>query len=196
VSDNASLTFDNIVSDESLFRQGIMSGLICYTLFLFLPIVLHKLFKQVNEGVANLMVLLAVVNVPIYFTNIQNEFAVLSLVSGATYLNGFSVEQIQSQVLFHLEQYDNGMRVIHIFSGLWLFPFGYLVLKSGFLPKVLGIFLMVGCFGYLINFIGGFLFHNYADIGIARFVSLPASIGEIGICLWLLIIGIRDKRTP
>jgi len=82
-----------------------------------------------------------------------------------------------------------------LFWGLWLLPFGYLVFKSGFLPKLLGIFLMAGCFGYLINFIGGFLIPNYGDLGISRMISLPASIGEIGICLWLLIIGVRHKQT-
>jgi hypothetical protein len=76
-----------------------------------------------------------------------------------------------------------------------LLPFGYLVFKSGFLPKVLGIFLMMGCFGYLINFIGGFLFPGYADLGIASFISIPGSIGEIGICLWLLIMEAKEKSV-
>lgn len=77
------------------------------------------------------------------------------------------------------------------FWGLWLLLLGYLVFRSGFLPKVLGILLMIGCFGYLINFTGGFLIRSYADLGIARIIALPASIGEIGLCLWLLIAGIK-----
>jgi hypothetical protein len=81
-----------------------------------------------------------------------------------------------------------------VFWGLWLLPFGYLVYKSGFLPKILGILLMAGCFGYLVNFLGGFLFPQYASIGIAKFVSLPATLGEIGTCLWLLIIGLKKTR--
>jgi hypothetical protein len=194
VWDNAAITFNNIVANQTLFRLGIVSGLICYTFFLFLPIVLYKLFNPVNDNYAKLMVVLAVISVPIYFINVQNEFTILSLVSSSNYLNGFSTEQIQSMVMLYLDQYENGMRIVHIFSGLWLFPFGYLVYKSGFLPKFFGILLMLGCFGYLINFLGNSLVPNYSKIGIASFIQLPASLGEIGICLWLLIIGIKDKK--
>ncbi len=194
-SDNASLTFQNIISSESLFRFGIVSGLLCYGFFLFLPLQLYKLFKPVNENYAKLMVLLAVIAVPMYFINVQNEFSVLSLISTSSHFYGLSAEQIQSQVLLYLEQYDNGMRVIHIFSGIWLLPFGYLVFKSGFLPKVLGILLMLGCFGYLINLLGNMLIPGYRELGISFYISLPASLGEIGICLWLMIIGVRDNKT-
>jgi hypothetical protein len=194
-SENASLTFQNIVSSESLFRFGIVSGLLCYGFFLFLPLQLYKLFKPVDENYAKLMVLLAVVVVPMYFINVQNEFAILSLIGTSSNFYGLSAEQIQSQVLLCLEQYDNGMRVIHIFSGLWLFPFGYLVFKSGFLPKAFGILLMLGCFGYLINFIGNTLDSEYSKIGISFYLSLPASLGEIGICLWLLIMGAKEKSV-
>lgn len=194
VEDNASLTFQNITSQESLFRLWIVSGLLCYTFFLFLPLVLYKLLKPVNENNAKLMVLLAVISVPIFFLNAQNLFNVLSLVNGTNNYLGFSVEQIQSQVMLYLNQYDNGLRIVHIFSGLWLFPFGYLVFKSGFLPKFFGILLMLGCFGYLINFLGNTLISNYSEIGIASYIQLPASLGEIGICFWLLIIGAKENK--
>ena len=194
VSDNPALTFHNIASNESLYRLGIVSGLLCYTFFLFLPLALYRLLKQVNENYAILMVLLAVISVPMFFINVQNEFTVLSLVSDSNSLKGFSAEQIQSQVLLYLDHYDNGMRLIHIFSGLWLFPFGYLVFKSNFLPKILGVLLMLGCFGYLTNFLGRTLFPNYSKLGISKFISLPASLGEIGTCLWLLILGVKQNK--
>ena len=195
VWDNATTTFNNIVGNQTLFRLGIVGGLICYTSFLFLPIVLYKLFKPVNENYAKIMVLLAVISVPIYSINVQNQFTVLSLASSSNYLNGFSTEQMKSMVMLYLEQYENGMRIVHIFSGLWLFPFGYLVYKSGFIPKFLGILLMLGCFGYLINFAGNTLVSNYSEIGIGKYIQLPASLGEIGICLWLLIIGIKPSNN-
>lgn len=195
VWDNAPITFNNIVSNQSLFRLGIVSGLICYTFFLFLPLVLYKLLKPVNDNYAKLMVLLAVISVPIYFVNVQNAFTILSLVSSSNYLNGFSTEQIKSMVMLYLDQYENGMRIVHIFSGFWLFPFGYLVFKSGFLPKFLGILLMLGCFGYLINFTGNTLISNYSEIGIGKYIQLPASLGEIGICLWLLFMGVKENET-
>ncbi|MBS1737234.1 MAG: DUF4386 domain-containing protein [Bacteroidetes bacterium] len=193
--DNASLTFQNITASETLFRFGIAGGLLCYILFLFLPIVLYKLLRQVNEDMAKLMVLLAIISVPMYFINVQHELTALSLVKNSAYLNSFSTEQIQSQVLFYINQYDDGMRLVHIFSGLWLFPFGYLVFKSNFLPKILGVLLMLGCIGYLLNSFGRSLIKNYSALGIASYISLPASIGEIGTCLWLLIAGVKEKQV-
>ena len=193
--DNALLNFQNIANSETLFRLGIATGLLCYIFFLFLPLVLYKLFRQVNESMAKLMVLLAIISVPMYFINIQNEFTALSFIKNPDYLKVFSSEQMQSQVLFYIKQYDDGMRLIHIFSGLWLFPFGYLVYKSNFLPKIFGILLMVGCLGYVINFFGRTLLPNYSELGISSYISLPASIGEIGICLWFLIVGAKNKIT-
>lgn len=141
------------------------------------------------------MVILAVVSVPISFINMQKKFAILSLISGTGYLDGFSATQIQSQVLFYLDQYDNGILIVSLFWGLWLFPFGYLVFKSGMLPKILGILLMLGCFSYLINFMGNTLIPDYSKLGVSAFISLPASQGEIGTCLWLLIAGAKDHRN-
>lgn len=195
VWDNASVTFNNILESETLFRLGIVAGIICYTAFLILPIVLYKLLNQINKTYAIGMVTLAVISVPLSLVNLLNKVNVLTLIDKAQYLQVIEADELQAQVLLYLDFYNNGIEIASVFWGLWLLPFGYLVFKSGFLPKILGICLMAGCFGYLTNFIGGFLFQNYAGLGIARFVSLPGSIGEIGICLWLLIIGIKDKQA-
>lgn len=195
-ADRASLIYQNIASSQRLFRFGIVAGLLCYTFFLFLPLVLYKLLKPVNENYAKLMVLLAILSVPVFFLNVQNLFSLLSLIKNGEIKLGLSTKQIQQQVMLYLNQYNNGLRIVHIFSGLWLFPFGYLVFKSGFLPKILGILLMLGCFGYLINFLGHTLIDNYySKFGISSYISLPASIGEIGTCLWLLIMGTKDDKT-
>ncbi len=97
--------------------------------------------------------------------------------------------ELQTQVMLYLTNYANGIEISQIFWGLGLFPFGYLVFKSGFLPKFLGILLMAGCFGYLITFFGGFLYPDFHKTLISDIVGMPAPIGEIGICLWLLIMG-------
>jgi len=191
VWDNAASTFENIADNQMLFRLGIISGLACYIFFLFLPFALYRLLKPVDAGFSKLMVILAILSVPVYFINVQNQFTILSLVNDSGYSNAFSTDQIQAMVMLYLDQYENGMRMVHIFSGLWLFPFGYLVYKSKFLPKFLGILLMLGCFSYLINFTGNTLLSNYPETGIGKYISLPATIGEIGICLWLLIIGVK-----
>ena len=194
VWDNPVTTFNNIKTSETLFRFGIVSSLVCYVFFLLLPVALYKLLKPVNEFYAKLMVLLAVISVPISFINIQNKFAVLSIINGE-HFKTFTNEQLQSQVMFYLNQYDNGILMVSVFWGLWLFPLGYLVYKSGILPKVLGVLLMLGCLGYLINFLGNSLIADYSSFGISKYISKPASFGEIGICLWLLIMGAKESKT-
>ena len=141
------------------------------------------------------MVILAAVSVPISLMNLSNKFAVLSLMEDAGSI-GLDPKQLQSAVMFHLNQYSKGIQLVSIFWGLWLFPFGYLIFKSRFIPKILGIFLMAGCFGYLINFTGNFFFKTYPEAGISGFIALPASIGEIATCLYLLIAGTKHKEHP
>lgn len=191
VMDDAAQTFKNIQSYEMLFRVGVISGLVCYIAFLILPIVLYKLLSHVNAYYAVAMVALAVISVPISLHNLLEKFAILELIGNPMYLAEYGAEKLPFYVMHHLVEYGHGIRLVSVFWGLWLFPFGYLVFRSGFLPKTLGILLMAGCFGYLTNFFGNFLISNYKDMGIAGFISLPASFGEIGICLYLLIIGVK-----
>ena len=188
---DASRTFQNIQSSETLFRLGILASIICYIAFLFLPLVLYKLLSEVNKTQAIAMVALAVASVPVSLVNLLNKFAVLTLIAKP---ESFETTQLHAQVLLNLNYYNNGIHIASVFWGLWLFPFGYLVYKSGLLPKVLGIFLMAGCIGYIINSFGSLVSPiGYKELGIASILRIPASIGEIGICLWLLIMGAKEK---
>lgn len=192
VWNDAQATFNNIKASETLFRFGIYAGIVCYTAFLLLPIVLYKLLQHVNKTHAIAMVALALTSVPISLFNLTHKLAVLTLISKPEY---FSAADLPGQVLLQLEYYNNGIDVAAVFWGLWLFPFGYLVFKSGMLPKILGILLMAGCFGYIINLTGGLLFPTqYNALGISGYVSIPSGLGEIGTCLWLLIAGVRIKK--
>lgn len=187
---DAAATLAKISESESMFSLGILAGLLCYIAFLFLPLILYRLLQHVNKDYAIAMVALAAVSVPFSLFNLMYKVNVLTVIRNADYLI-MDLSAKQTEVLLLLMYYNNGIQIVSVFWGLWLFPFGYLVFKSGFLPRILGILLMLGCFGYLINFIGDFLFIGYADLGIARFVSLPASLGEIGSCLWLIVMGAR-----
>lgn len=187
---DASATVKNIVASESLFRLGIAVGLVSDVVFLLLPLVLYKLLSPVNKSAAVLMVAFAVIYVPIGFVAVANQLDILSLLNGDTYQQAFTPDQLHARVMSLMDAYDNRILVSEIFWGLWLLPFGYLVFKSSFLPKILGIFLMLGCFSYLISFFMQILFPHQTVPG---FVMWPATFGEIGICLWLLIMGVRKK---
>lgn len=186
---SASKTFENITNSEFLFRLGIVSGIITFLIYILLPLALYKLLHEVNKLYAHLMVIFVLVSVPIYFVNILNRFSVLTLINSPEYLEKLGAIQLQTQVMLLIDRYNNGLEILQIFWGLWLFPFGYLVYKSGFLPKLLGILLMAGCFGYLITFFGGFLYPDFNKTIISEIVGYPAPLGEFGICLWLLIMG-------
>ncbi|MBS1682083.1 MAG: DUF4386 domain-containing protein [Bacteroidetes bacterium] len=194
VRSDAALTVKNIIESESLFKFGIVAGVLCYTAFLLLPLVLYKLLKDVNNDFAVAMVALAIVSVPFSLVNLLNKMSVLTLIDGKQYLVTLA-DQLQAQVFQYLDFYSTGISLISIFWGLWLFPFGFLVYKSGFLPKVLGALLMAGCFGYLINFFGSFFSEAYQNSVVADYISLPAAVGEIGTCLWLLIFGVKTKSV-
>jgi Domain of unknown function (DUF4386) len=192
---DAAKTFQQISESPTLFRMSIVSSAICYVAFLLLPFVLYKLLNSVNEISAKLMIILAVVSVPVSMLNLQNKYAVLTLINGSNYLQSFDASQIQSQMMLSLENYDRGILIVSIFWGLWLLPFGFLVYKSGFLPKILGVLLMLGCCGYLINFVGNTMFENFGESLISSIASKPAALGEIGTCLWLLIRGMNEKAV-
>ena len=186
---NPGITVTNIQANELLFRFGILANIACSLFFLFLPLCLYRLLSSVNKRMAQLMVILAVISVPIALSNVQNKIDIIPLLNNEIYLQSTSFESLESMVFFQLDQYNSGMLILQLFWGLWLLPFGWLVFKSGFLPKILGIILMAGCFSYLINFLGYLLIENYYSLGVASIVQIPASIGEIGICLWLLFTG-------
>lgn len=192
--ENPALTFQNISSSVQLFRLSIAGSIICYIAFTLLPLVLYQLLKEVDGTYAKLMVILALISVPISFINLQNKFSVLTLIEGADYLKVFDIKQLQAQMMLLLSNYNKGLLIAQVFWGLWLFPFGYLVYKSRFLPKILGIFLMLGCFGYLINVFGRTAFPHFSDFAILNYITLPATIGEIGTCLWLLLVGVQNKK--
>ncbi len=176
VSGDAAATVSNIQSSLMLFRFGIVSDLVGQVFHIFLALALYELFKTVNKTQALLMLVLALVPVPIAMLNQLNQFAVLPLLGGAS----------QSQVMFFLNLHNFGVLIAQIFWGLWLFPLGFLVFKSGFVPKILGLFLIIAGFGYVIDSFGKFLSPSYSLT-----ISVFTFIGEVLFLLWLLIKGVK-----
>jgi hypothetical protein len=113
----------------------------------------------------------------------------LSLATDLRYAAAFTPEHLQANVVLALGEYRHGMHITKLFWGLWLFPFGYLVFKSKFMPKVLGVLLMIGCASYMVDVFGRLLISNYAELHVTRYVLKPAGIAEVVTCLWLLFAG-------
>jgi hypothetical protein len=192
VSGDAAATAKNIMASESQFRIGFVSNLLAAVFFLLAAWALYVVLKPVNKDLALLFLLLNLGGVVVECVNMLNLFAALLLLSGADYLNIFQVDQLQALAMFFLNLYDNGFMIAQIFYGAWLFPLGYLVFKSGFLPRILGIVLMIHCFGWLMYFFQFFLF---PDFDVITYISFPLGfIAEFGLTLWLLIKGVNVEQ--
>jgi hypothetical protein len=185
VPEDAAATANNIVASESLFRLGFMSNLITFTVNVFVAVLLYKLLKPVNRGIASLMVILILIGLAIGMLNELNQFAAL-LTLGA---DNLTATQSQALASLFLDIYEHGFTIAHIFWGLWLFPMGYSIFRSGFLPKVVGILLIIAGMGYLVDFT---LFLLFPDVTLT--VSNFTFIGEVALMFWLLIKGVNVEQ--
>jgi hypothetical protein len=188
-------TVSSLRASQTLFKLGISAGIICYLAFILLSLTLYQLLSPVGKNAASLMVILVLVSIPISFVNLIYQLDILSLLNGEHYSIFFTQAQIHGQFSLLLDHYKNGIFLLKIFWGLWLFPFGYLVYKSGFIPKLFGILLMVGCFSYVIGFFCKLFWVDFSLTVFARLFSTPQQIAEIGICFWLLIMGARQRKN-
>ena len=190
VNGNAAETASNILSSAPLFRLGIVVYLLCQVSYAFLVVTLYRLLKGIDRNLALLMLVFVVAAISIAFLNILNQFAALVFLSGADYLLVFEPDQMNSLVQVFLRLFECGIYIVEIFSGLWLLPFGLLVIKSGFIPRILGILLIIACIGYLLDSLIFILLPEGVEI-VTTYITIPSAIGEISIILWLIIKGVR-----
>jgi len=187
VRGDAAATANNVIASESLFRFGIVGNLFTFIANIFLALALYQLLKVVNKNMASLMVILFLVGVPIAMLNELTQLAILQLLGGADYLKAYPTDQLQALAYLLLRLHDQGLLIAHIFFGLWLLPMGYLVFKSGFIPKIVGVLLVIAGVGYVVQSFAAFLGYN---VNIILFTGL----GELVFLLWLLIKGVNVEQ--
>jgi hypothetical protein len=194
VAGDAAATARRITDAQLVYRIGILSDLISLIVWIFLVVGLYRLLKHVDSGLAMLMLTSAVVIVPIGFVDLIVQVAPLILLSGADFLSVFSKPQLDGLALGALTLRVNGLFVASAFWGLWLFPFGMLVIRSGFLPRILGILIIVAGSAYLI---GSFTWIVLpAQRQVVALVTLPFyALGELSMIAWLLVKGAK-LRIP
>ena len=195
VQNNIAETTKNILSNEFLFRFGILNSFASQIVFVFLGLSLFSLFENVNKNLSRSLLALVIASVPIAFYTIFNQLEAFEILNNNL---GTSLEhaKMQELAMIKLQTYQNGIVLIGIFWGLWLIPFGSLVYQSGFIPKILGVFLIIGGITYLIDVTAFILFPKLHDIT-KILVAVISSIAELSMVLWLLIKGIKlkDKIT-
>ena len=189
VHGDAAATARNILANELMFRLSIVSAMFCALVTLGTALFLYKLLKPVNKNYAALMVIFTLASAPIAMLNELNQVAVLLLLKGPEYLTIFTTNRLQTMVPLFLDLHEYGIHIVDIFFGLWLLPMSYLVYKSNYIPKTIGIFLIIACAGYLIDFATFFVFPNFKVV-----ISQFTFIGEVMMVLWLLIRGVNVEQ--
>jgi hypothetical protein len=192
VPGDATATARNISAAELTYRIGILTDFVALLLFIFLVVSLYNLLKGVDKWHAMLMVLLVSVGVAIGFANLFYKIAPLILLGGADYLSVFTKPQIDALALGFLSLNSDGNTVDSVFWGLWLLPFGILVIRSGFFPRILGILLMVAGCAYLTSSVTSIVLPAYSHV--VSQATMPLLFGEFPMIFWLLIKGAKVSQ--
>ena len=188
VTGNATATAENIVAHEWLFRFGIVADLIAAVVLIYLTMAFYRLFKDVDQQLAVLVVILGgVMPALLYFVNVATDASALLVARGADFLNVFDKPQQDALVLLLLRQHNHLVTAAELLWGLWLLPLGLLVYRSHFLPRFLGVWLLLNALAYVLLSVTGELMPQYSDK--AFLLAQPALFAELALTLWLLIRG-------
>jgi hypothetical protein len=195
-SGDAAAKADRIRASEGLLRTGIAAELVATALFIFVALVLYRLFQPTSPGPALAMMVLILMSVPISCLDVLTEVAALDFAGAGgagKYLSAFDAAERDALAYLCMRQHFFGLMVAGIFWGLWLFPFGICVIRSGFIPRVLGILLMIAGCGYVARSFSELVLPQAAD-AVGRVAGI-LSVAELPIILWLLIWGAKPQTT-
>lgn len=189
VPESAAVTVQNILATQSQFIISIICSIIGQIGFIFLALTLYRLFKNVNQSQARLMLTLVIISVSIMFVNIIFQTSALVFLNRTTYFTAFTTAQIAELTTMFLHLNIIGVYVVDIFWGLWLLPLAYLTYQSKFFPKIIAIVLVISAIGYIVDSVS-FIINQEVHSILRNYLSLPEALGEIVILLWLLIKGV------
>ena len=192
VHGNAAATVDNIAAHQWLFRFGILGDLLCAVVLIFLVLAFYRLFKDVDQNLAVLVVIFGgVMPALIDFVGVVSDAGALMVARGADFLSVFDKPQRDALAMLFLRLRDQQIIAAEILWGMWLFPLAALVYRSRFLPRFLGVWLIINGFAYVILSFTGVLFPQYQNK--VFIFSQPALFAELALMLWLVIKGAKPQ---
>ena len=192
VHGDAAATVNNIATHEWLFRFGIVGDLFGAVVLIFLVLAFYRLFKNVDQYLAMLVVIVGgVMPALLYFVNVVSDSGALMIARGADFLSVFDKPQRDALVMLLLRLHDAQNTAAEMLWGLWLIPLAILVYRSRFLPRFLGVWLVINGIAYVVLCLTGELFPQYYNR--AFVMSQPALFGEIALMLWLVIKGSKSQ---
>lgn len=191
VHGNAAATAHNILASETFYRSGVVADLVGQALFILIGLALYRLLKGVDRTLAALMLILVLVPIPITFMAEVHHLAVPTILDASGPMAAFGEAQRNAQMMVSLRDYSSAILVAEIFWGLWLFPLGVLVFRSGFLPRFLGVLLLAAGCAYLVETITWLLVPAHGA-AVSRITS-PVRPLEMATPLWMLLVGAKDQ---
>ena len=189
VKGNAAATAQNVMAHESLFRLAIACELIGTVAFMFVAFALYRLLSSVNKDHAAMMTIFAVMSVPISFVGAAFNFGALKVFQGGGFLSVLPKVQLDVLGMLLIRLRDHTILVNEMFWGLWLLPLGLLIIRSRFLPRLLGVWLLLAGFGWIAESLTPILLPDYLHA--VNRVTFITSLAEPALILWLVIMGIK-----
>jgi len=193
VSNDALATASNIQTHEMLFRWGFVADLTNFVIGLPSVLIIYFLFKRVNKLLLQLALAFVIIQTAIIAVNLLLQISPLLILGNETYLNTFSPDQLASLSLLSLEIQAQGYAVGLVFFGFYCLIIGYIIVQSQMLPKFLGVLYGISGLCYLINSFTMFLSKGFEN-SLFVYLAIPIFIGELSLCLWLLIKGIDSSK--
>lgn len=192
VRDDAAATATNILAHEPLYRFGLAADLIMIACYITVTLFFYGLFKPVGRSLSLLAAFFSLVGIAVLAANSLNHLAPLVFLGGAHYLSAFETTQLQALALISLKMHARGYSIAGVFFGVYCLMIGYLIFRSGFLPRILGVLMAIGGLSYLTDSFVIFLLPTLA----ARLpdTTVLGGIAELSLCLWLIVMGVNAPK--
>ena len=193
VSNDALTTAHNIQTNEMLFRWGFVADLINFVVGIPTILIIYHFFKKSNKILLQIALSLVIIQTAIIAVNLLNQITPLLLLANDTYLNTFQQSQLATLSLLSLNIQSQGYAIGLVFFGFYCILIGFVIYKTSAMPRVIGVLYAIAGLCYLINSFTMFLSKGFAN-PIFVYLAIPIFIGELSVCLWLLLKGIDTTK--
>lgn len=193
VPGNAAATANNILANEGLFRLGLVTDLIAFLIDAVISVLFYQMFKPYGRTLALVSAALRLLAHPaIGALNLLNHYLAAHVLSGADYLGVFDLAQLEALSQLFMDAHQYGYLIAGAFFGVHCFLLGLLIIRSDMIPGLFGLFMILASIGYFMETFGDLLFPGN-EAWLAWVVGLSAALGEVGLTLYLLIVGTRKS---
>src|SRR6202140_5128573 len=189
VSGNAAATAANILGHERLFWLGFASSLIGVACHITWALLMYVLLKPVNRSLSLLAAFVMLVGCAIQTLTSFLYLTPLLILKGGSSLSAFTPEQLQALALMFLKLNAYAFNIDLVFFGLWCVLTGYLIYRSAFLPRILGVLLSISGLGFLT-----YIYPPLAYRLFFPYIAVASALGEIPLELWLIVMGVNAQR--